>query len=111
MVAYYALATGSVQRAALKSALRHGAPDPVPVVLLGRLAVDQRHQAARLGEALLKDAMLRAVEVSRAAGVRMMIVHAIDDRAAGFYSRYGFQPLPRAPTTLFLPIETIVAAL
>lgn len=113
IIAYYALATGSLQRAELKSKLRHGAPDPVPVMVLGRLAVDERHQGtgARLGEALLRDAMLRTVEVSRAAGLRLLMVHAIDDGAAGFYRKYGFESLPRQPLTMFLPIETIVAAL
>lgn len=111
IVAYYALVTGSVERAALKSKMRHGAPDPVPVMVLARLAVDQRHHGAGLGAAMLRDAMLRTLEVSRVAGVRMMIVHAIDEAAAAIYRRYGFEPLPREPHTLFLPIETIVDAL
>lgn len=111
IVGYYALVTGSVERAALKSKMRHGAPDPVPVMVLARLAVDQRHHGAGLGAALLRDAMLRILEVSRVAGVRMMIVHAIDEVAAAFYRRYGFEELPREPLTLFLPIETIVDAL
>lgn len=111
VVAYYALATGSVHRSELKSKMRHRAPDPMPVMVLGRLAVDRRHQGARLGEALLRDAMLRTIEISRVAGVRMLIVHAIDEAAAGFYLRCGFEPLPRQESTLFLPIETIIAAL
>lgn len=108
---YYALATGAVQRAELKSKLRHGAPDPVPVMVLGRLAVDRRHQGLGLGGALLQDAMRRTVEISRAAGVRMLLVHAIDEDAAAFYRRFGFQSLPRQALTLFLPVETIIAAL
>lgn len=111
VVAYYALATGSLQRADLKSAMRHGLPDPVPAMVLGRLAVAERHQGEGLGKGLLMDAMRRTVEVSRAAGVRLLVVHAIDERAAGFYRKYGFQSLPRERLTLFMPIETIVAAL
>lgn len=111
VVAYYALATGSLQRADLKAAMRHGLPDPVPAMVLGRLAVAGRHQGAGLGEGLLMDAMRRTVEVSRAAGVRMLVVHAIDEGAAGFYRKYGFQSLPREPLTLFMPIETIIGAL
>lgn len=91
--------------------MRHGSPDPVPVMVLGRLAVDRRHQGAGLGAALLKDAMLRTVEISRAAGVRMLIVHAMDEGTAQFYKRYGFEAFPREPLTLFLPIETVIAAL
>ena len=80
-------------------------------MVLGRLAIDWRHQGVGLGEAMLKDAMLRTVEVSRAAGVRMLIVHAIDEPAAAFYRRLGFESLPRQPLTMLLPIETIIQAL
>ena len=111
VVAYYALATGSLQRADLKSSMRHGLPDPVPAMVLGRLAVAERHQGAGLGKGLLLDAMRRTVEVSQAAGVRLLVVHAIDEDAAGFYRKYGFQPLPREKLTLFMPIETILGAL
>ena len=111
MAAYYALATGSLQRANLQSSMRHGLPDPVPVLVLGRLAVAKDHHGMRLGSGLLRDAMRRCVEISQAAGVRMLIVHAIDDKAAGFYRQYGFKPLPGAALTLFLPIETMIGAL
>ena len=111
VVAYYALATGSLQRASLQSSMRHGLPDPVPVLVLGRLAVAKHLQGVGLGSGLLRDAMRRCVEISQAAGVRMLIVHAIDDRAAGFYRQYGFKPLPGEALTLFLPIETMVGAL
>lgn len=111
VAAYYALATGSVQRASLQSSMRHGLPDPVPVLVLGRLAVFKDHHGVGLGSGLLRDAMRRCIEISQAAGVRMLIVHAIDDAAAGFYRQYGFKPLPDEALTLFLPIETMVGAL
>ena len=111
VAAYYALATGSVQRASLQSSMRHGLPDPVPVLVLGRLAVFKDHHGVGLGSGLLRDAMRRCVEISQAAGLRMLIVHAIDDAAAGFYRQYGFKPLPDEALTLFLPIETMVGAL
>ena len=111
VVAYYALATGSLQRANLQSSMRHGLPDPVPVLVLGRLAVAKDHHGMGLGSGMLRDAMRRCVEISQAAGVRMLIVHAIDEGAAGFYRQYGFKPLPGEALTLFLPIETMVGAL
>ena len=91
--------------------MRRGLLDPVPVLVLGRLAVTTDHHGMGLGSGLLRDAMRRCVEISQAAGVRMLIVHAIDGGATGFYRKYGFKPLPGEVLTLFLPIETMVAAL
>jgi GNAT superfamily N-acetyltransferase len=111
VIAYYALATGSVPRDEVPKKIRRGLPNPTPVLLLGRLAVDKRHGARGIGPALLKDAMLRALEISRSAGVRALIVHAIDDDAVGFYLKYGFQPFPASTNTMFLPIETLIQSL
>lgn len=111
VVAYYSLAAGAVMLRDLHRRYRHNLPDPVPVMVLGRLAVDRGHAGRGLGAALLRDAMLRTLEVSRAAGVRMLLVHAIDDEAASFYLRYGFHAFPTGGRTLFLPVETIAAAL
>ena len=111
VIAYYTLATGSVAREAVPKKIRQGLPNPTPVLLLARLAVDKRHSGRNIGPALLKDAMLRALEISRAAGVRAMIVHAIDEEAVGFYAKYGFQPFPAGTKTMFLPIETLIRSL
>jgi len=110
VAAYYTLATGHVVRTDVPGKHRHGLPNPVPVMVLGRLAVDRAHAGRRLGEAMLKEAMTRTLEAAEIAGIRALIVHAIDEAAAGFYIRYGFQLFPPGSLTLFLPIETIAKA-
>lgn len=109
--AYYTLATGSVMRTEVPNKYRHGLPNPVPVMVLGRLAVDERFQGKRLGPAMLKEALTRTLRVSQEAGVRAIIVHAIDDDAVNFYAKYRFQVFPRESRTLFLPTETIASSL
>jgi GNAT superfamily N-acetyltransferase len=111
VVGYYTLATGGVARSEVPGKIRHGLPNPVPVMLLGRLAVDARHQGQGLGPAMLKEAMQRTMAIAQAAGVRALLVHAIDDDAVTFYQRYGFILFPADSRTLFLPIETLIAAL
>ncbi len=111
VVAYYTLAAGSVPRAELPSRLRHGLPNPVPVMILGRLAVDRRHAGRGLGSALLNQAFARTLEAATITGLRALLVHAIDDGAVAFYTRYKFIAFPSGGRTLFLPIETIADAL
>ena len=111
VLAYYTLATGSLARTEVPRRIRHDLPNPAPVMVLGRLAVDRRCQGLKLGLALLREAMLRTLRVSEQAGVRALIVHAIDDDAMAFYTRYGFQVFPPEIRTLLLPIETMAAAL
>lgn len=109
---YYCLATGSIERESLSSAkLRKNLPDPIPILVLGRLAIALDHQGRGLGKALLKDAILKTITASEFAGVRALVVHAIDDAAAGFYQKYGFAPSPLNPRALLLPIEAAKAAL
>lgn len=90
VVGYYALAMGSVAHAGAPSRLRRGMPDPVPVVLLARLAVDEGRHGAGLGAALLVDALRRAVRGGREIGARAVVVDAIDDQATAFYAHFGF---------------------
>lgn len=104
---YYAMAAGAVSHQATTSAVRRNMPDPVPVMVLARLAVDHRAQGLRLGGALLQDAVHRAVAVSQNAGVRALIVHALHDRAKAFYEHYGFQASPLHPLTLMLRLNTV----
>ena len=93
VVGYYALAMGSVAHAAAPSRLRRGQPDPIPVLVLARLAVDRSEQGQGLGAELLRDALIRAVAGARQYGARALVVDAIDDDAVGFYTRFGFVSL------------------
>ena len=106
VVGYYALAAGAVSRSAATSSIRRNMPDPVPVLVLARLAVDRHAQGMQLGAALLQDAVNRAVSVSQNAGVRALLVHALDDKAKQFYLHYGFAESPLHPLTLMLPLHT-----
>jgi len=102
---YYAMAAGAVSHQQATSAVRRNMPDPVPVMVLGRLAVDRRAQGIKLGASLLQDSVNRAVAVSQNAGVRALLVHALHDRAKAFYEHYGFQPSPLHPMTLLLRLH------
>jgi GNAT superfamily N-acetyltransferase len=107
VVAYYALAYGSILREEVPKKIRHGLPNPVPVMVLGRLGVDRKHGGKGIGPALLREAMQRTLQASHIAGLRALIVHAIDDEALAFYARYGFQLFPAGSRTMFLPVETL----
>ena len=99
---YYALAAGAVDHGEATGAIRRNMPDPIPVMVLGRLAIDRRSQGRKLGAALLKDAVLRCLAVAENAGVRALLVHALNDAAKAFYQRYGFVESPANPMTLML---------
>lgn len=102
---YYAMAAGSVSHQMATGGVRRNMPDPIPVLVLARLAVDRRAQGIQAGAALLQDAVNRAVTVSRNAGVRALLVHALNDRAKRFYEHYGFQVSPQHPMTLMLRLH------
>ena len=104
---YYALAAGAVSHRLATSGARRNMPDPIPVMVLARLAVDRRAQGQHLGAALLQDAVNRAVAVSQNAGVRALLVHALHERARQFYEHYGFQPSPTHPLTLMLRLGRV----
>lgn len=106
---YYAMAAGAVSHQTATSGVRRNMPDPVPVMVLARLAVDHRAQGIKLGVSLLQDAVNRAVAVSQNAGVRALLVHALHDRAKQFYEHYGFQESPQHPMTLMLRLNTLQA--
>ena len=103
---YYAMAAGAVSQQMATSSVRRNMPDPVPVMVLGRLAVDHRAQGIKLGASLLQDAVNRAVAVSQNAGVRALLVHALHDRAKQFYEHYGFQASSVHPMTLMLRLNS-----
>ena len=102
VLAYYALAAGAIAHAEAVGSVRRNMPDPIPVMVLGRLAVDRSCQGQQLGSALLKDAFLRAVSVSENVGIRALLVHAINDAARQFYIQRGFHPSLLNPYTLML---------
>lgn len=106
---YYAMAAGAVSHQAATGNARRNMPDPVPVMVLARLAVDRRAQGVKLGASLLQDAVSRAVSVSQNAGVRALLVHALHDRAKQFYERYGFRESPQHPMTLMLRLSAVKA--
>ena len=106
---YYAMAAGAVAHQMATRTVRRNMPDPVPVMVLARLAVDRHAQGDKLGASLLQDAVNRAVAVSRNAGVRALLVHALHDRAKQFYEHYGFQESPQHPMTLMLRLNTVKA--
>lgn len=106
---YYAMAAGAVSHQMATSGVRRNMPDPIPVMVLARLAIDDRVQGIKLGAALLQDAVNRAVAVSQNAGVRALLVHALHDRAKQFYEHYGFQESPQHPMTLMLRLNTVKA--
>lgn len=107
VIGYYCLATGSVSSEQAPGRIRRNMPDPIPVMVLGRLAVDLTWQGRSLGKALLKDAILRTVQVSEIVGVKALMVHALSDKAARFHEGNGFHPSPTHPGTLFLPLSEV----
>ncbi len=94
VVGYYALAMGSVGHAVAPSRLRRGQPDPVPVLLLAKLALDRQEHGTGLGADLLRDSLIRAIAGSRQFGARAVVTDAIDDRALAFYEHHGFVRFP-----------------
>ena len=111
VLGYYTLAAGSVPFRDLPNSLAKRLPKhPVPVILLGRLAVDRSAQGRGLGRMLMVDALNRARALSRQLGVHAVEVVAIDEAARTFYLKYGFEPLLDDPLHLFLPISTIEKA-
>jgi GNAT superfamily N-acetyltransferase len=104
VVGYYSLAAGSVLHEAATRRVRRNMPDPVPVALLGRLAIDRGWQSSGLGAALLRDAVLRVVGAAGTIGVRALLVHAISD-AKAFYEHCGFRASATDPMMLMITID------
>lgn len=108
VVGYYAISTAMEQRIALPSArLRRGMPEQVPLLLIGRLAIDRAFRGIGLGTELLSDALRRCLAASEIAGVRGVVAHAIDDDAVRFYQRHGFLLSPLGERVMVMPIETV----
>ena len=111
VVGYYALAAGAVLSRVAPARLARGLAvnQAVPVVLLGRLAVDARHQGRYLGRSLLLDAMTRVLQAGELIGIRALLVHAIDKRARNWYGQFGFERSPTHPLQLILLIKDLRA--
>ena len=109
---YYSLTMGAVRMAEAPKKLVRGLPGyPVGMVLLARLAVDQKEQGTGLGADLFADALLRALHAGESAAARLIVVDAIDDQAAGFYQRFGFIAAPEHPLRLFRRLKDVRASL
>lgn len=110
VVGFYTLAVGSVIHAEAPKRVQHGlAKHPVPVMILARLAVEQRVQGQGLGWALLKDALLRTIEASDIAGIRALLVHAKDQKSRNWYTQFNFEPSPTDDYHLFLLMKDLRA--
>ena len=109
---FYALSTAAVARVGLPGPMRRNAPDPVPLLLLGQLAVDRDWQGRGLGAALLRDTCIRAAGALRHVGFRALAAHPIDELATLFYRRYGWTEIPDCrPPLMVLPVQRLLAAL
>ena len=111
VVGYYAIAMGSVQRNDAINPLKRNSPNPIPMVVLGRLAVQTEYQGLGIGAGLLKDCVLRSVDAMNSIGGAGILVHAIDDSARSFYTKFGFTESPFDSLTLMARICDIEATL
>jgi GNAT superfamily N-acetyltransferase len=106
---YYTLVAAQVEHEQATSTVRQGLSRhfPIPVALIARLAVTAQHQGAGLGRSLLLDSLHRVLRASDQLAIRAVTVDALDDRAASFYSHFGFEPSPLAPRTLMIPLDAV----
>ncbi len=111
VIAYYCLANGSVFHSIATGKVRRNMPDPIPVMVIGRLAVDQNWQGRGIGYGLVRDAVLRTLNAAEIAGIRAILVHALNEKAKQFYEKCGFVASPTAPMMLMITITDIKAAL
>jgi len=111
VVGYYTLAVGAVAHTEAPGRIRRNMPEPVPVMVLGRLAVDQAFQGRHIGAGLLRDAVLRTVQAAEIGGIRAILVHAISEAAKRFYESYGFVASPVDPLTVMITVAEAVKIL
>jgi GNAT superfamily N-acetyltransferase len=108
---YYTLAVGAIAHSQAPGRIRRNMPDPVPAMVLGRLAVDKAFHGSGIGTGLLRDAVLRTVQAADIAGIRVILVHAISTAAKRFYERYGFVASPVDPLTVMTTVGEAVKLL
>lgn len=107
VVGYYSLAVGSIEHQFAPGNIRRNMPHPIPVMLLTRLAVDRQCAGRNIGTGMLRDALLRTLQAADIAGIRAMLVHALNDKAAAFYGERGFAASPFDPLVLFLALDHV----
>ncbi len=107
VVAYYALASGAVSPTGATGRFKRNMPEPIPVAVLARLAVDQSFQGQGLGRALFRDGALRIIGAAETLGIRGVLVHAVSDDAKAFYLALGFDPSPLDPMTLMVTLADL----
>jgi GNAT superfamily N-acetyltransferase len=105
VVGYYCLASGALELNHAPAGIRRNMPDPVPLAILGRLAIDNAWQGKGLGVALLQDAVLRTSQAADIVGIRGLLVHALTEQAKSFYEHHGFAASPTQPMTLILSLK------
>ncbi|MES2998218.1 MAG: GNAT family N-acetyltransferase [Pseudomonadota bacterium] len=111
VIGYYSLSAGAISHALSPKTMRRNMPDPLPVLLLGRLAIDRNYHNKGFGSALLRDAMLRAVSIASDAGIFAILVHALSEQAKRYYMSRGFIESPLQPMTLMMTLKTIASIL
>lgn len=111
VVAYYALVSGAVDVDAAPGRFRRNMPDPIPVVVLARLAVDRAWQGNGVARAMMRDAGGRIAQAANLIGIRGVIAHALNENAHRFYLALGFEPSPLAPMTVMVTLADLHAAL
>ena len=110
-IGYYCLAAGALGHADAPGTLRRNRPDPIPVMVLGRLAIHKNYHQAGLGTALLRDALQRTLQAAQIAGVAALLAHALSDDAKRFYRSRGFVESPVKPMTMCLILASARQAL
>lgn len=110
VAAYYCLSAGSVDRRPFPSRIKRNMPDPIPVIVLGRLAVDKRFQNRGLGTDILRHSLIQAISASDIIGFRAMLIHSLNEKVRDYYEGLGFSRLSEPDLTVYMPIETIRAA-
>jgi GNAT superfamily N-acetyltransferase len=111
VIAYYALASGGVDIDAAPGRVRRNMPDPVPIAVLGRLAIERAHQKRGLGRLLVQDASRRVLQAADIIGIRGIVVHAVSAEAKAFYLALGFEVSPLQPMTLMATLADLRATL
>lgn len=104
---YYCMCASALVHENANAALKKNSPNPIPVILIGRLAVDSRYSGLGLGRSLLRDAMSKAVTAARIVGSRAVIVHALNESAARFYEKYGFKMVPHGERVMYMLMADI----